>query len=328
MPDALPAHLVEVDGFWMDRTPVTNAEFQRFVAATGYVTVAERPLEARTIFPACRKTCSCRARRCSARRRRLFRSTIRCSGGATRRARAGSIRRDHEQRTRRRRIIRSCTSRSRMRRRTRSGPASGCRPRPSSSSPRAADSIESLSVGQRPDTRTTSSVANIWQGRFPASDSGEDGYAGTSPVDGVSAERIRAARHGRQRLAVVRGLVPARLLRGACESGPGDAQSARAGRQLRSAGAGRRQARPERRLVPVHRSILRALPGRQPRKIGGDQWRFESGIPPGAGRCVNSRILACAPSCCFLRRPRPARNRRSRNSALAVRTCSSSWPTI
>jgi formylglycine-generating enzyme required for sulfatase activity len=46
MPDALPLHLVEVDGFWIDRTPVTNAEFSRFVTETGYVTVAERPLEA------------------------------------------------------------------------------------------------------------------------------------------------------------------------------------------------------------------------------------------------------------------------------------------
>lgn len=42
MPDALPAHIVEVDGFWMDEAPVTNAEFSAFVAATGYVTVAER----------------------------------------------------------------------------------------------------------------------------------------------------------------------------------------------------------------------------------------------------------------------------------------------
>src|SRR5262249_38920068 len=42
MPDALPVHLVSVDGFWMDRTPVTNAEFDRFVNATGFVTVAER----------------------------------------------------------------------------------------------------------------------------------------------------------------------------------------------------------------------------------------------------------------------------------------------
>jgi formylglycine-generating enzyme required for sulfatase activity len=45
MPDALPAHLVSVDGFWMDRTAVTNAEFERFVTAAGYVTVAERELD-------------------------------------------------------------------------------------------------------------------------------------------------------------------------------------------------------------------------------------------------------------------------------------------
>jgi formylglycine-generating enzyme required for sulfatase activity len=50
MPDALPQHLVSVDGFWMDLTPVTNGEFARFVAATGYVTVAERPLDPRD-FP-------------------------------------------------------------------------------------------------------------------------------------------------------------------------------------------------------------------------------------------------------------------------------------
>src|SRR5688572_23234659 len=50
MPDALPSHLVEVGGFWMDRAPVTNAEFERFVKATGYRTVAERPLDAKD-FP-------------------------------------------------------------------------------------------------------------------------------------------------------------------------------------------------------------------------------------------------------------------------------------
>src|SRR5262245_59056398 len=42
MPDAAPAHLVSVDGFWMDKTPVTNAQFEKFVKATGYKTVAER----------------------------------------------------------------------------------------------------------------------------------------------------------------------------------------------------------------------------------------------------------------------------------------------
>jgi formylglycine-generating enzyme len=43
MRDARPIHPVRVDGFWMDRTEVTNDRFAEFVAATGYVTVAERP---------------------------------------------------------------------------------------------------------------------------------------------------------------------------------------------------------------------------------------------------------------------------------------------
>ncbi|MBL9213965.1 MAG: formylglycine-generating enzyme family protein [Opitutaceae bacterium] len=42
MPDARPIHRVYVDGFWMDATEVTNEEFARFVAATGYVTLAEK----------------------------------------------------------------------------------------------------------------------------------------------------------------------------------------------------------------------------------------------------------------------------------------------
>ena len=40
--DADPPHLVRVDGFWMDRTETTNADFAAFVKATGYITVAER----------------------------------------------------------------------------------------------------------------------------------------------------------------------------------------------------------------------------------------------------------------------------------------------
>ena len=40
-PEEGPAHSVEVDTFWIDETPVTNAKFAEFVAATGYITLAE-----------------------------------------------------------------------------------------------------------------------------------------------------------------------------------------------------------------------------------------------------------------------------------------------
>jgi sulfatase modifying factor 1 len=40
-PEEAPVHEVTVDGFWMDRFQVTNAQFRRFVKETGYVTVAE-----------------------------------------------------------------------------------------------------------------------------------------------------------------------------------------------------------------------------------------------------------------------------------------------
>jgi formylglycine-generating enzyme required for sulfatase activity len=41
-----PVHPVTVDGLWMDKHPVTVNQFKEFVAQTGYVTVAERPLDA------------------------------------------------------------------------------------------------------------------------------------------------------------------------------------------------------------------------------------------------------------------------------------------
>ena len=41
-PDEQPLHDVKVRGFFMDKTEVTNAQFAKFVEATGYVTAAER----------------------------------------------------------------------------------------------------------------------------------------------------------------------------------------------------------------------------------------------------------------------------------------------
>jgi formylglycine-generating enzyme required for sulfatase activity len=49
-PEEAPAHSVALDGLWMDRHPVTVAEFSRFTEATDYVTVAERELDP-ALFP-------------------------------------------------------------------------------------------------------------------------------------------------------------------------------------------------------------------------------------------------------------------------------------
>src|SRR4051794_15465722 len=45
-PEEAPAHRVTVDALWVDRTPVTNRQFRKFVNATGYVTFAEIKPEA------------------------------------------------------------------------------------------------------------------------------------------------------------------------------------------------------------------------------------------------------------------------------------------
>ncbi|MDV3124240.1 formylglycine-generating enzyme family protein [Mycobacterium sp. 21AC1] len=43
-PEEAPVREVSVDGFWIQPTQVTNTEFAEFIEATGYVTVAERPV--------------------------------------------------------------------------------------------------------------------------------------------------------------------------------------------------------------------------------------------------------------------------------------------
>lgn len=48
-PDEFPPHEVELDGFWIDTHEVTNSQFAEFVKATGYVTTAEQPPELRSL---------------------------------------------------------------------------------------------------------------------------------------------------------------------------------------------------------------------------------------------------------------------------------------
>jgi sulfatase modifying factor 1 len=48
--DCKPVHTVTLDGFWMDKTTVTNAQFAKFIRETGYQTIAERKPNAKD-FP-------------------------------------------------------------------------------------------------------------------------------------------------------------------------------------------------------------------------------------------------------------------------------------
>jgi sulfatase modifying factor 1 len=45
MPNERPSHKVKISGIWMDETPVTNDQFAAFVKATGYITIAEKPVD-------------------------------------------------------------------------------------------------------------------------------------------------------------------------------------------------------------------------------------------------------------------------------------------
>ena len=47
-PEERFTHIVQVDGFWIDQHEVTNAEFDKFVKATGYITLAERGVDPKT----------------------------------------------------------------------------------------------------------------------------------------------------------------------------------------------------------------------------------------------------------------------------------------
>ena len=88
-PEERPVREVSVEAFWIDRHPVTVAEFRRFVKATGHVTWAEQPPDPAD-YPGRRsRSCSCPARSSSAGQPGRSTSATTATGGAGRRAPTG-----------------------------------------------------------------------------------------------------------------------------------------------------------------------------------------------------------------------------------------------
>src|SRR5262249_38848508 len=150
-PEERFTHIVRVDGFWIDRHEVTNAQFREFVTATGYVTLAERGLDPAT-HPGMPKELLAPGAMV------FVPPTNVASGGRimqwwqyTWRARIGGHRPVREVRLLARTIIPSSKSPTKMRSPMRVGVAASCRPRRNGSSPRAA-AATARTTGPAPST--------------------------------------------------------------------------------------------------------------------------------------------------------------------------------
>jgi formylglycine-generating enzyme required for sulfatase activity len=181
-PEERPVHRVGVHGFWIDEKPVTVAAVRAFVRETGHTTVAERPpdpaqypdadpdllVPGSLVFPKTAGPVALDDHRnwweyvpgVSWRRPAGPGSTIRASGN-----------------------IPSSTSRTRMPRRSRRGPARSSPRKRSGSSPRGGGGLEgAVFAWGDDDVPDGKSMANTWQGEFPWQNLKIDGFEGTSPV--------------------------------------------------------------------------------------------------------------------------------------------------
>ncbi len=161
-----PAHLVQVQGFWIDKQDVTNAEFSEFVEATGYITTAERRIDwedlKKELPPGTLKPDEGLLQLeplSLLRPRDQFRSMICRPGGVGCTEQTGAIPKALKAPSREEKTIRSSRSRGTTRWPMRSGRASDCLPKPSGNSRPAAAWKPSAMSG----VTNSSRAANTWQ---------------------------------------------------------------------------------------------------------------------------------------------------------------------
>ena len=206
-PEERPVHRVTVDGFWMDEHTVTNAEFRRFVKATGHITVAERPADPAD-YPGARPEMlvpgSVVFRQPPAPRRpaQPLQLVGLCAGSELAPPRGP---RQHAPRPG---AASGGACRLRGRRGLRElGWAKSFPPRPSGSSPRAAGWRARTYAWGDEFSPKGKAMANTWQGEFPMAEPADRQVRADSACRVVPAERLRAVRHDGQRLGMDYGLV-------------------------------------------------------------------------------------------------------------------------
>ena len=258
-----------MDGFWIDRHPVTNEQFcpiRRRHRARHRRRAAARSgaLSRRPAGESGRREHGLRPDVRSGRSEQL-----RATGGPGPPARTGAIRADRAARSPVWPIIRSSRSRWRMWRPTAPGPGRSCRPRRSGNTRRAAGSTAPSSPGATRSGQTASSWPTAGRGISPGRTRRR---MATSHLAGrqLSRQRLRTAGHGRQRLGMDGGLVRRRQ-----SAAPKPSccvlQSAPAGLRREGGGAGgehRPAAGPvphpaqghQGRIAPVRPELLLSLP--------------------------------------------------------------------
>ena len=251
-----PGHRVTVDGFWIDARQVTNREFARFVRETGYVTVAERPLDPADVPGRAGREPRARVARvhrdAGAGRPAPHRPVVDVDARRLLAAPGGRRRR----RSRGAPITPSSMSPTRTPPATPPGRARRCRARRSGSSRPAAGSTARPTSGATSRSRP----ARGWRTTGTASSPGapEPGYGTHRARRLVRAQRPRPVRHGGQRLGVDGGLVLApatprlRPRRAASRATPGAGRRAPAStRPSRSSRSRARSSRAARSSAPT-----------------------------------------------------------------------------
>ena len=181
-PEEAPVHSVTVDGFWIDPTPVTNAQFRAFVQGDGPRHLGRDPARSQGLS---RRSAAHaeggRPRLHAARQAGRSRATG-VSGGASPSAPPGGGPTARAATSAGSTITRWCRSPIATPRPTPNGPARNCRRKPSGNSPRAAGSTARSSPGAMNSRPAASTWPTPGRARFPLENLRTDGWARTSPV--------------------------------------------------------------------------------------------------------------------------------------------------